>query len=118
MWSDLPLISFSGCLTARSRTLCSANGVIRGLGDFVGLLERAGFGAPFIAFTKDGEEEGGTKAGSGGGGGGPIEGTGGGGGGGGLKLPLKDELGWISISGDGGGGNSGEVEQARGGLRV
>lgn len=90
--------------------------MIRGLGDFVGLLERAGFGASFTAFTKDGE--GGTKAGSGGGGGGPMEGMGGGGGGGGLKLPLKDELGWISISGDGGGGNSGESEQAAGGLRV
>lgn len=88
--------------------------MIRGLGDFVGLLERAGFGASFTAFTKDGE--GGTKAGSGGGGGGPMEGMGGGGGG--LKLTLKDELGWISISGDGGGGNSGESEQAAGGLRV
>lgn len=31
---------------------------------------------------------------------------------------MKDKLGWISISGDGGGGNSGEVEQAGGGLRV
>lgn len=92
---------------------------MRGLGEFVGLLERAGLGASFFtAFTKDGEEEGGTKAGSGGGGGGPMEGTGGGGGGGGLKLPLKDELEWISNSGDGGGGNSGEVEQAEGGLRV
>lgn len=47
-----------------------------------------------------------------------MEGPGGGGGGGGLKLPLKDELGWISVSGDGGGGNSGEVEQAGDGLRV
>lgn len=67
--------------------------MIRGLDDFVGLSETVGLGASFIAFTKDGEEEGGTKTGSGGGGGGPMEGTGGGGGGGGLKLPLKDELG-------------------------
>lgn len=92
--------------------------MIRGLGDFVGLLETAGLGASFTAFTADGEEEGGIKAGSGGGGGGPMVGTGGGGGGGGLKLPLKDRLGWISVSGDGGGGNSGEVEQAGGGLRA
>lgn len=82
---------------------------MRGLGDFVGLLEGAALGE---AFTMDGEDEGGTKAGSGGAGGGPMEGTGRGGGGGGLKLELKDELGWISMSGDGGGGNSGEVEQA------
>lgn len=91
--------------------------MIRGLGDFAGLLERAGLGAYFTDFPTDGEEEDGTKAGSGGGGGGPIEGTGGGGGGGGLKLPLRDELGLISVSGDGGGGNSGEVEQAGSGLR-
>lgn len=91
---------------------------MRGLGDFVGLLETAGLGASFIAFTADGKEEGGIKAGGGGGGGGPMVGTGGGGGGGGLKLPLKDRLGWISVSGDGGGGNSGEVQQGGGGLRV
>lgn len=90
---------------------------MRGLGDFVGLLEGAGLEASFTDFLTDGEEEAGTKAGSGGGGGGPMEGIGGGGGGGGLKLPLKDELGWISVSGDGGGGNSGEVEQAGRGLR-
>lgn len=92
--------------------------MIRGLDDFVGLLERAGLGLSFTAFTKDGDEECGTKRGSGGGGGGPREDTGGGGGGGGLKLPLKDELEGINISGDGGGGNSGEVEHAGGGLRV
>lgn len=91
--------------------------MIRGLGDCVRLLEVAGLGASFTALTKDGEKEGGLKAGSGGGGGGPNERTGGGGGGGGLKLPLKDELGWINISGDGGGGNSGEVEQAGSGFR-
>lgn len=91
--------------------------MIRGLGDCEGLLEVAGLEASFPAFTKDGEEEGGLKEGSGGGGGGPKEGTGGGGGGGGLKLPLKDELGWINRSGDGGGGNSGETEQAGCGLR-
>lgn len=85
---------------------------MRGLGDFVGLMEGAALGE---AFTMDGEDEGESKAGSGGGGGAR---TGGGGGGGGLKLELKDELGWISISGDGGGGNSGEVEQAGDGVRV
>lgn len=31
---------------------------------------------------------------------------------------MKDELWWMSVSGDGGGGNSGEVEQAGGGLRA
>lgn len=31
---------------------------------------------------------------------------------------MKDELGGIKASGDGGGGNSGEVEQAGGGLRA
>lgn len=92
--------------------------MMRGLDDLIGLLERFGLESSFTGFTKDGEEEGATKTGSGGGGGGPMEGAGGGGGGGGLKLPLKDELGGISISGDGGGGNSGEVEHAGGGLRV
>lgn len=89
--------------------------MIRGLGDFVGLLERAALGASFTALAKPGEENDGTQAGNGGGGGGPI---GGGGGGGGLKLPLKDELEGNSVSGDGGGGKSGEVEQAGGGLCV
>lgn len=87
---------------------------MRGLLDFVGLLEGAGFGASFTDFFRDREEEAGTKAGSGGGGGGPVEGTGGGGGGGGLKLPLKDELEGMRVSGDGGGGKSGEVEQQAG----
>lgn len=91
--------------------------MIKGLGEFVGLLEIAALGASFAALTKDGEDEGGPKDGSGGGGEGPKEGKGGGGGGGGLKLPLKDELGWINISGDGGGGNSGDVEETWSGLR-
>ena len=61
----------------------------------MGLLEIAGLGASFAAFTRDREKEGGEKVGrgGGGGGGGPQEGIGGGGGGGGLKLPLKDKLG-------------------------
>lgn len=87
---------------------------MRGLGDCVGLLERAGLEAPFAGFLIFEEREVGTKAGSGGGGGGPISG---GGGGGGLRLLLKDELGLISMSGDGGGGNSGEVEQPGRGLK-
>lgn len=58
---------------------------MRGLGEFVGLLEGASLGASFSAFLKDGEEEAVTVASRGGGGGG--------GGGGGLKLPLGDELG-------------------------
>lgn len=58
---------------------------MRGLGEFVGLLEGAALGASVSAFLKDGEEEAVTVAGKGGGGGG--------GGGGGLKLPLGDELG-------------------------
>lgn len=63
---------------------------MRGLGDWETLFEAAGLGASFPVLTRDGEKEGGLKAGSGGGGGGPMERTGGGGGGGGLKLPLKD----------------------------
>lgn len=91
---------------------------MRGLGEGMELLERASLGACFCGLTTNEGEDDGTKEGRGGGGGGSMLGYGGGGGGGELKLPLKEELGWIRFSGDGGGGNSGEVEQAGGRLRV
>lgn len=83
--------------------------MIKGLGDFEGLLERSASGGSLAAFL-GGKESAEAEVGNGGGGGGPVVGRGGGGGG--LRLPLKDELVWISMSGDGGGGNSGEVEQS------
>lgn len=61
---------------------------MRGLADFVGMVDSSGVGATFTAFL--GEKVASTRGGKGGGGGGagPVEGSGGGG----LRRPLKDEL--------------------------